>query len=270
MNSTTHTIFLLLLLCLFNNLLLSAQESRNDSVALIKQNYINATISEDESKEALLKLLSKVPPEIEVSDQNVIELQQLYPISSQDINDLVKNIQTDGSWNDINYKDTKSSGWEPKVHAERILKLTKYYYKEKHQLKMNEISQITNSIHQAMAFWFNQKLVCKNWWYNQIGIPRTLGPAFLLFEQEMNQKEKEAAIKVMMKSSFGMTGQNKVWLAGNVLIRALLQKNWNLLKEAQEIICSEILLGQKEGIKDDWSFHQHGAQQQFSYYVCQR
>ena len=70
----------------------------------------------------------------------------------------------------------------------------------------------------------------------------------------------------MMNSSFGMTGQNKVWLAGNVLIRALLQNDWQLAKEARKVIASEITLGQKEGIKADWSFHQHGPQQQFGNY----
>ncbi len=44
-----------------------------------------------------------------------------------------------------------------------------------------------------------------------------------------------------------MTGQNKVWLAGNVLIRGLLLNDAELIKEARENICSEIVLGQKEG-----------------------
>ena len=84
----------------------------------------------------------------------------------------------------------------------------------------------------------HQGLVCKNWWYNPIGVPRTLGPAFLLFEQEINKLEKQQAIKVMEKAAFSMTGQNKVWLAGNVLIRALLQNDWELTRKAQEIITS--------------------------------
>ena len=74
----------------------------------------------------------------------------------------------------------------------------------------------------------------------------------------------------MMNSSFGMTGQNKVWLAGNVLIRALLQNDWQLAKEARKVIASEITLGQKEGINADWSFHQHGPQQQFGNYGLQK
>lgn len=40
----------------------------------------------------------------------------------------------------------------------------------------------------------------------------------------------------MMNSSFGMTGQNKVWLAGNVLIRALLQNDWQLAKKHGKLL----------------------------------
>lgn len=243
-----------------------AQKSFSDSIALIKRNYIHAILGEDEGKRVLLKQLATIPREQEVSDQNVIELQQLYPISSKEIKYLTNTLCANGSWKDINYSDTKRSGWEPKIHTERLLKLTKYYHQNKRKLQQSEISRLANAIHQAMDFWFSQELVCKNWWYNQIGIPRTLGPTFLLFEQEMSEQEKQSAIKVMMNSAFGMTGQNKVWLAGNVLIRALLQNDWKLAKEARDVISSEIILGQKEGIKADWSFHQHGPQQQFGNY----
>lgn len=266
MKVPNQTIYLFILFCLLGNSLLQAQVTVNDSVALIKQNYLNALINKDQGKEEIIKSLSAITPQEEVSDQNVIELQQQYPISPKEIARLIKSLNEDGSWTDINYNDTKRSGWEPKIHAERILKLTKYYNQQKQVLPLAERSLITNGIHKAMAFWFDRKPVCKNWWYNQIGIPRTLGPAFLLFEQEMNEQEKQAAIVVMMNAKFGMTGQNKVWLAGNVLLRALLQNDWELVNEAQAVIASEIVLGQKEGIKDDWSFHQHGAQQQFGNY----
>ena len=243
---------------------LSAQTGKENE--RIKQNYIRSIIGMDEEKQPYLQLLSKIPPEKEVSDQNVIELQQLYPIRQEEIHRLISTIRGDGSWPDINYADTKRSGWEPKQHAERILKLTKYYAREQENVSAQEISAVVSIIHQAMKYWFVQKPVCKNWWYNQIGIPRTLGPAFLLFKTEMTEKEKQEAIRVMEQSQFGMTGQNKVWLAGNVLIRGLLLNDTELIKEARENICSEIVLGQKEGIQPDWSFHQHGPQQQFGNY----
>lgn len=262
----THYPILLFLFFILSATHTHAQTSAVDSIALIKKNYINATFGKDKGKEALLKLLVNIPREQEVSDQNVIELQQQYPISSQEIDPLLHTLAADGSWTDINYKDKKRSGWEPKKHTERILKLTKYYYQNQQQLKPEQLSSLKQAIHQSMGFWFRSDLVCLNWWYNQIGIPRTLGPAFLFFEQEMSEEEKQAAVKVMEHAAFGMTGQNKVWLAGNVLLRALLQGDWGLVKQAQKQISSEILLGQKEGIKADWSFHQHGPQQQFGNY----
>lgn len=89
MRITLPYLYLSLLLCLLSSSPLSAQETFSDSVASIKRNYINATIGEDKGKEVLLKQLSAIPPEKEVSDQNVIELQQLYPVSSKEIKYLM-------------------------------------------------------------------------------------------------------------------------------------------------------------------------------------
>ena len=85
-------------------------------------------------------------------------------------------------------------------------------------------------------------------------------------KEQLNPEEKEAAIEVMENAKFGMTGQNKVRLAGNVLMRGLLQDDFELVKAARDTIVSEITTGMQEGIKSDWSFHQHGPQQQFGNY----
>lgn len=75
-----------------------AQESFTDSVRLVKENYINVFIGNDPAKKALVDRLAEVPKEKEASDQNVIELQQLYPISREEVNRLVESIRDDGSW----------------------------------------------------------------------------------------------------------------------------------------------------------------------------
>ena len=89
MKITPSYLYLSLLLCLLSYAPLDAQEAFNDSVALIKRNYINATVGKDKGKEVLLRQLSTIPPEKEASDQNVIELQQLYPISPKEIKHLI-------------------------------------------------------------------------------------------------------------------------------------------------------------------------------------
>jgi chondroitin AC lyase len=85
-------------------------------------------------------------------------------------------------------------------------------------------------------------------------------------KSELTPLEKENAITVLQISGFRMTGQNKVWLAGNVLLKALLANNEPLARSARDTIASEIYKTEKEGIQPDFSFHQHGPQQQFGNY----
>ena len=242
----------------------TGKATKVETLIQIKENYRQMLIPSSVEKDSLLSDLIKIKPEKEMSDQTVVELHQLYPFNLKKIDGYLSLMKADGSWTDINYADTKHSGWEPKLHAERILELSKLYYSKTTTYYHSE--KIKKAIHLALKYWFDAKPRCLNWWYNQIGIPKTLGAAFILLEEQLTEQELRAAIEVMEHAKFGRTGQNKVWLAGNILIRALLQNDADLMKAARDTIASEIVLGRKEGIKDDWSFHQHGAQQQFGNY----
>lgn len=243
---------------------LTAEAVAADELLRIKQNFSNMLIPSDTDPFQLKSILSSLPPEQEMSDQAVVELHQRYPFDKQKISHYLSSLSASGTWPDINYADKKRSGWEPKTHAERILELVKLYYSR--QTSYYHSPVVEAAIHKALHYWFVTKPVCLNWWYNEIGIPKTLGTAFVLFEEKLTPDEKKNAIAVMGNSKFGMTGQNKVWLAGNVMMRALLQNDEALLRMARDTIASEIVTGGAEGIKDDWCFHQHGAQQQFGNY----
>ena len=230
----------------------------------IKQNFSTMLIPSDADPFQLKSVLSSITPEQEMSDQAVVELHQRYPFDREKVKSYLASLSASGRWADINYEDKKRSGWEPKIHAERILELVKLYYSK--QTSYYQSPVVEAAIHKALQYWFTAKPVCLNWWYNQIGIPKTLGTAFVLFEQKLTLEEKQNAIAVMKNAQFGMTGQNKVWLAGNVMMRALLQNDAKLVKMARDTIASEIVTGGVEGIKEDWCFHQHGAQQQLGNY----
>lgn len=230
----------------------------------IKANYRQILVPPRDRPDSLLRDLLQIPPETEFSDQMVAELHQRYPFDPAKIRNLLSTLRAEGSWPDINYADTKRSGWEPKQHAERILELTKLYCSDDPEFGRSDA--LREAIHRALGFWFRAGLRCKNWWYNEIGIPKTLGAAFVLLEEQLSDEERAAAVGVMEQSKFGMTGQNKVWLAGNVLIRGLLENDTTLVRAARDTIASEIVLGRREGIQEDWSFHQHGPQQQFGNY----
>ena len=235
-----------------------------DDIIHVKQNYRSFYISSNEKNDTLLADLITIKPETELSDQVVVELHQRYPFDLVKINNYLARINPDGSWSDINYADTKRSGWEPKQHADRILELAKLYYSDGTSYKGSKV--IMDAIHKTLGYWFSAKPKCLNWWYNEIGVPKIMGAAFILLENDLTHEEKTAGIEVLKASVFGRTGQNKVWLAGNVLTRALLQNDASLVKAARDTIASEIFVGREEGIKNDWSFHQHGPQQQFGNY----
>lgn len=235
-----------------------------EELVRIKQNYVKMLLPSESDEYHLNETLVKLSPEERGSDQVVVELFQRYPSNLENIRIFLSSQVEDGTWPDINYADKKRSGWEPRIHTERILELVKLYYtKDSPYFQSSEVSKV---IHRALDWWFVNKPVCLNWWYNQIGVPKTLGTACLLFEEQLTPTEKQGAVDVLNNSRFGMTGQNKVWLAGNVLMRALLQNDRNLVQQARDIILSEIVTGRPEGIQPDWSFHQHGTQQQFGNY----
>ena len=196
-----------------------------------------------------------------------LSLRELYWQTYQDEQDLKRLMETqleNGSWPEINMKDDSRSNWQPGNFASLLLQLSRAYRTPGSSFYLQK--SLSNVLHRGLDFWFSTKHVCKNWWYNDIYIPRTLGLLFLFIEEELTPAEKAEALVVMNHSGFRMTGQNKVWLAGNVVLKALLTNNESLLKGARDTIASEIFQTLGEGIQPDFTFHQHGPQQQLGNY----
>lgn len=236
----------------------------NPDIEKLKHNYCEILIPSYTSDDSLYNDFLKIGTEEEMSDQIVMELHQKYPFDLEKIDGYISKMNPDGSFSDINYADKKRSGWEPKYHAERILEMTRLYYSK--NSGRYKSPQLKSEIHKALGYWLREKPVSLNWWGNEIGVPKTLGGAFIMLDDELSDEERAGAIDVMSAAKFKMTGQNKVWLAGNVLIRAIMQEDLDLVKAARDTIASEIRVGVGEGIQPDWSFHQHGPQQQFGNY----
>lgn len=181
------------------------------------------------------------------------------------VDGLIQSQNADGSWADIDYADQNRSNWKASNHTSRILSLCRVY--KTSDSKFYNSPELSAVIHKAMNYWFEAKLVCPNWWYNTIGVPSNLGPAMLLIKDEMSDQEKATALKVTMdQSTFSLTGQNKVWLANNILKKALLVDDYALAQRARDTIFSEIYMSTAEGLQPDYSFHQHGPMMQFGNY----
>ncbi len=235
----------------------AAHADRNTDTLVLR--YCRWLAGTDKALAPCLERIARFPRETEVSDQNVVELQQRYPVAPGEARRLARSLRADGTWPDIDYASRLRSGWAPKDHVERIHTLARYHYARPDTL-------VAAAIHRAIGYWIDRRPVCQNWWYNEIGVPRTLGQAALLFAPRLTEAERRGIDSVMGAARFGRTGQNPAWLAGNVLLRALLAGDTATVRRARDEIADEIVSGRREGIQPDWSFHQHGPQPQWGNY----
>jgi chondroitin AC lyase len=169
-----------------------------------------------------------------------------------------------GCWKDIDYADMNRGRWPSTLHVTRMYSLAKLYVAGNARWKSSP--DISRLLHSAMAWWFENMPKCPNWWHNDIGVPKKLTAVLLMMRGELSAEEIAGGLKVLERSKFGRTGQNKVWLAGNNLMKGLLIDDEVLVIKARDFIAEEMCLTDEEGIQKDWSFHQHGPQIQFGNY----
>jgi chondroitin AC lyase len=185
--------------------------------------------------------------------------------SAQTIKDYVRRLTADGAWPDIDYTSDERGGWPAYSHLGRTLAMAEAYRKPDHPLRGD--TSLRDAIIRSLSHWTEDDYVCPNWWYPQIGVPMTMAPILILMGDQVPTDLRQRTIGTILgRSKMGMTGQNKVWLAGIAFMKGMLADDSNLMAEARDQIFSELHLTTAEGIQPDYSFHQHGPQQQWGNY----
>lgn len=178
----------------------------------------------------------------------------------KDVDRLVAEQKADGTWDDVDYNSKLRGAWRTALHIDRYAGLAAAFHRTGNQKYLLAAKK-------ALNYWAETMPVCPNWWYNEIGCPRSLGPATILVMKDLSQEDIDKAVKILSRASFKQTGQNKIWQAEGVMMRAYLQGDEPLMLAARDTIASEIRVDAwKEGIQPDWSFHQHGPQLQWGNY----
>ena len=166
--------------------------------------------------------------------------------------DLLKQVRPDGSLAGIDYHQAlRGSAWKPGVHLRTMLQLAAAH---------------PETAGRMLDFWVKTDSISENWWWPQIGIPMWLCKTMLLLDRKAERGSRVRTIldRSAMKAKY--TGQNKVWLAGIELMKGLLYDEPGMVDAGWQAILSEIRISESEGLKPDWSFHQHGPQLQFGNY----
>ena len=171
---------------------------------------------------------------------------------------VVQSQQSDGAWGDIAYDAKDRMLWPPMAHLDRLSVLAEAYASDK--IPETERAAVAQAFVRGFDVWLARNPKSSNWWYNEIGAPQSLYRTMLLAEPLLKDGRLEKGCTLLTRAKLGMTGQNLVWLAENVIGRACLQSDAALMAEAFKRIEAEIVVTDKEGIQPDFSFHQHGAQ----------
>ena len=171
-------------------------------------------------------------------------------------------LKADGSWADIDYSDKSRSEWPVGAHVRERLRILAADWRR------NGNRESLEAAHRALGFWLERRFTNPNWWWNVIGVPMSVGDAALMLGDELTDAERRGAIEIMTvkEPAHAKTGQNFAWMSENRLRRGLLARDGKLARSAFADMLSEVKMGDKEGIRSDWCFHQHGCQPQFGNY----
>ncbi|VAW25173.1 Chondroitinase AC precursor [hydrothermal vent metagenome] len=204
------------------------------------------------------------PDNLKQLHKNVIAYFLDKPAKEDVVDKLLVDLNEDGSWPDIDYTSKDRGAWKPRRHLTNLLEVVKAY--QTRGTKFYHKKRVSKKIHLALNYWLTNDFQSPNWWFNEIGVPEVLASVLFLMEDELSPDQKELGVKILDRSKIGRASQNKVWLSGNVLLKALLIRDEETIKKASESIKEELAVGLDEGIQPDWSFHQHGPQLQFGTY----
>ncbi|MEO5681689.1 MAG: polysaccharide lyase family 8 super-sandwich domain-containing protein [Chitinophagaceae bacterium] len=209
-------------------------------------------------------LYRDIDPRLNILKQQVLKDILSATTGGQEVAKLSAAMAENGSWPDIDYTDKTRGGWKVNDHLVRLNSMAVMYKRKGSGWTGNP--ELEKKIIAGLNYWLQNDFICPNWWYPQIGVPKILAPVMLLLEDKLSPGQKSAGIKILERAKIGMTGQNKVWLSGNVIYRSLLTNDAEAVEAAVKAIQEEIVVSEGEGIQADYSFHQHGTQQQFGNY----
>lgn len=169
----------------------------------------------------------------------------------------------EGSWPDIAYNDASRAKWVAADHLDRLLVMAKAS-RLHHDAGVPE-GTLDGATLRGLQFWLNKDFQNPNWWWNQIGVPQLVGEIASLMLPELPEESREKVVTIMQRSDWKRirwTGANLTWGVTIQVVRGCLQDDPNVVTEGYERLYEEIrYVGQtEEGIQQDDSFHQHGAQ----------
>lgn len=184
----------------------------------------------------------------------------------ENVDQLLTQLQSNGSFLDVNYTSTDRTNWSPLLHLDRMIDMA-LAYTYPHSAYFKNVA-LKDKLDLMLSYWQSQAPNSTNWYQNEIAEPQRMGLFLILMQYAGELKTPtnlfETAV-MRMRNKGGnpgaQAGANRVDVALHWLYRSCLLSDRDLLESAMEYIYSPIAYtSSSEGIQHDNSFTQHGRQ----------
>ncbi len=177
----------------------------------------------------------------------------------------MKTLKVDGTWSDINYESKRRAKWDVVDHLRRIQAMAIAHINPKS--KYYGQKELKEKIIIGLDHWLQKDYQNPNWFNARIRVPKMFSQIFLLLGEDLPEAILQKGLEtILSRTEISMTGQNRIWCSGIVLVRGVLTSNNQSIRKASEAIWAEVKVTYEEGIQTDWTFHQHGPQIQMGVY----
>lgn len=172
-------------------------------------------------------------------------------------------LASNGSWPDIDYAAHERSEWTTADHLDRVLRMAKSARILRQDGRPD--TALEAKINLALQWWTDHKYHNPNWWWNEIGVPQLLGEIGNLMLPEIPAAELDKMVALMKLSDWRRvpwTGANLTWGVSIEIARGCMKNDAYAVGEGYSRMYDEIKIVSEleDGIQQDFSFHQHGAQ----------
>ena len=190
----------------------------------------------------------------------------------------------DGAWPDIDFADNNSTFWRPILQANRAVRLA--MASGRPGVDAAERKALLTASDRAITLWRLCDFRHPGWWYNDFGVPLTLGTAGLLLGDALSDDNRAYLVKRIRKGNGRKEsylevggGANQAWFFSVSMLGSLLTRDptwtgisarafWLQLESPITVAPERRAAGvnYREGLQPDVSLHQHRAQMQTGNY----
>lgn len=197
--------------------------------------------------------------DLSLIQQRIVLQLKSNPVDPDEVSRLMKNIQSDGSFKNINYVDlSRTASFPQRRHTAGLVTLARAHETEGNPYYLNK--DLLNKIILATNYWVENDFVGDNWHNNQITTPGNLVHLMLLIGEKLPEKLVEKAQPIIGRANMNASGArpsgDRIVIAGILAKNLLFIQDKATFDEIIKIIANEIKFNTGDrGMQHDYSFH---------------